>query len=163
MCRSVQSSLVSSLDTQSPVGGGGGGGGASPGTHFTKGLWIHHADLVKNYFALITMAMIEIRLQICACHNSSAVVTFTKLSMIWFVDVRATWMLIHPLWNGSRCTAAPRVRLHRCAVSIASHRGLSQQDLDKMVTKCFTTSPKNNIIIEYIYINSVIRYPSTFK
>ena len=101
MCRSVQT-LLFHPRTHSPPWG------ASPGTHFTKGLWIHHADLVKKYFALITMAMIEIRLQICACHNSSAVVTFTKLSMIWFFDVTATWMLIHPLWNGSRCTAAPQ-------------------------------------------------------
>ena len=48
-----------------------------PGTHFTNALYAHNPNLVKiRYFYLKNNT--HVKLQICACHNSLAVVTYVQ-------------------------------------------------------------------------------------
>ena len=83
------------------------------------------------------MAMIEIRLQICACHDSSAVVTFTKLSMICFcrcksdMNAHTSFMKWVPVYGSSQGSAAQMRRFNCKSQGFKSAR--SWQNGNKML------------------------------
>ena len=68
-------------------------GAAGTWTHSTKGLWAHNWNLVVVISAVNYNFNYPISLQICTCHNSSAVVTCAKLWTDWIIifQERATW------------------------------------------------------------------------